>query len=271
VTARRERSAEPNRRREELRQTFETVAALYDRVRPTYPGELFDDLTAAFRPGGRILEIGPGTGQATLPLAERSFEIVAVELGVELAAFARKKLEGFPNVEIVSGNFEGWSSRRDFDAVVAFTAFHWIDPALRYAKSAALLQPGGVLAVTEVSHVRLPDDDPFWVDVQHDYDAVVPSPDNRPAPRVEEVGDLRAEIEASGLFAEVEVRRYVWQVTYSADEYIDVLRTYSPNIARDPAISNELLRRIRVRIEARDDPHLRKTYLATMNVARTTA
>jgi SAM-dependent methyltransferase len=268
MTGQREGSPEPDRRREELRQTFETVAALYDQVRPTYPDELFDDLALSIRPGGRILEIGPGTGQATLPLAKRGFEIVAVELGVELAAFARKKLEGSPNVAIVSGDFESWSSKRLFDAVVAFTAFHWIDPALRYAKSAALLQPGGVLAVTEVSHVRLPDDDPFWVNVQHDYDAVVPDPDNRPAPRVEEVGDLRSEIEATDLFAEVEVRRYVWQVTYSADEYIDVLRTYSPNIARDPAISNELLRRIRARIDARDDRRLTKSYLATTNIAR---
>jgi SAM-dependent methyltransferase len=267
---RRERSADPGRRREELRQTFETVAELYDRVRPTYPDELFDDLALSIRSGGRVLEIGPGTGQATLPLAERGFDIVAVELGTELAAFAREKLEGFPKVEIVNGDFERWSSDRRFDAVVAFTAFHWIDPAMRYTKPAALLRPGGVLAVTEVMHVRVPDDDPFWVDVQHDYDAVVPSPDNRPPPRVEDVGDLRSEIEASDLFADVDVRRYVWQVTYSPDEYIDVLRTYSPNIARDPAISNELFRRIRARIQARDHPRVAKSYLATMNIARAT-
>ena len=77
--------------------------------------------------------------------------------------------------------------------------------------------------MTEVSHVRVEGDDPFWVEVQDDYDAVVPDPDNHPAPLLADVGDLRAEIEATGLFAEVEVRRYVWQVTYSAAEYIDLL------------------------------------------------
>ena len=100
--------------------------------------------------------------------------------------------------------------------------------------------------MTEVSHVRVQNDDPFWVEVQDDYDAVVPDPDNRSAPLLADVGDLRAEIDDTGLFADVDVRRYVWQVTYSAAEYIDLLRTYSPNIARDPSTSAELLSRIRV-------------------------
>jgi SAM-dependent methyltransferase len=260
--------SDADRRREQLRQTFETVPALYDRVRPTYPAALFVDLTSAIRPGGRILEIGPGTGQATLPLAERGFEVVAVELGAALAAFARARLAAFPRVEIVNGDFERTCFDGSFDAVVAFTSFHWIDPALRYAKAASLLRPRGVLAVTEVSHVRVEGDDPFWVEMQADYDAVVPGPDNRPPPLLAEVGDLRAEIDATGLFAEVDVRRYVWQVTYGAAEYVDLLRTYSPNIARDPETSLELLRRIRARISARDDPRVTKSYLATTSIAR---
>ena len=261
-------AADPDRRRNELRRTFESVAALYDRVRPTYPDELFAELARSIPPGGRILEIGPGTGQATLPLAERGFEVVGVELGAELAAFAREKLARFPNAQVVDAEFESWRGTGSFDAVVAFTSFHWIDPALRYVKAASLLRPGGVLAVTEVSHVRVEHDDPFWVEVQADYDAVVPDPDNHPAPLLADVGDLRAEIAATGLFEDIDVRRYVWQVTYSAAEYIDLLRTYSPNIARDPGTSDELLRRIRARIDARDDPHVTKAYLATTNVAR---
>ena len=151
--------SDADRRREELRQTFETVPALYDRVRPTYPDELFVDLAMVIRPRGRVLEIGPGTGQATLSLAERGFEVVAVELGAALAAFTRAKLAAFPRAEVVNGEFERTSFGGSFDAVVAFTSFHWIDPALRYAKAASLLRREGVLAVTEVSHVRVPDDD----------------------------------------------------------------------------------------------------------------
>jgi len=52
----------------QLRETFDTVAALYDRARPRYPSALFDDLAdlAGIGSGARVLEIGPGTGQATL-------------------------------------------------------------------------------------------------------------------------------------------------------------------------------------------------------------
>jgi ubiquinone/menaquinone biosynthesis C-methylase UbiE len=57
-----------------LRASFDDVAERYDRARPGYPAELFDDLAAltGLRAGDRVLEIGPGTGQATLPLARRA-------------------------------------------------------------------------------------------------------------------------------------------------------------------------------------------------------
>src|SRR2546430_15836085 len=74
-----------------LRATFEEVPELYERARPLYPAQLFDDLVSLgeLRPGSRVVEVGPGTGQASLPLAERGFELVGVELGERLAGFAR--------------------------------------------------------------------------------------------------------------------------------------------------------------------------------------
>jgi 16S rRNA A1518/A1519 N6-dimethyltransferase RsmA/KsgA/DIM1 with predicted DNA glycosylase/AP lyase activity len=93
------------------RASFDKDAELYERARPGYPRELFDDLAdlAGLRPGARVLEIGSGTGQATLPLAERKLEITAIELGPNLAAVARRKLARFPNVAVIVGAFEDWS------------------------------------------------------------------------------------------------------------------------------------------------------------------
>src|SRR5438067_496409 len=72
----------------------------------------------------RVVEIGCGTGQATLPLAERGYAITCVELGEQLAAVAQRKLAGFPEVKVVTANFEAWQpDRAEFDAIVAFTAF----------------------------------------------------------------------------------------------------------------------------------------------------
>jgi len=257
--------------RRRRRVTFEEVPELYERARPGYPAELFDDLVelAGLRAGARVLEIGCGTGQATVPLAERGLEIVCVELGAGLAAVARRTLAGFTNVEVVHATFETWEPPAElFDAVVAFTAFHWVDPEIRCSKSARLLRLGGTLAVVETAHVLPEGGDAFWVEVQEDYDAVAPSPENRPPGRPEDIGDLREELAESGAFGELAVRRYLANVAYSAEEYVAVLNTYSGHRTMEPAARERLYERIRRRIEARPDPRITKTYLFTLNLAR---
>jgi SAM-dependent methyltransferase len=250
---------------------FEQVPELYERARPTYPEELFDDLAELTGLGedARVLEIGCGTGQATLPLARRGYSVLCVELGAALATAARRNLAPFPNVEVVHANFESWEpDRAEFDSIVAFTAFHWVDPELRYEKAARLLRKDGSLAVAGSLHVRRREGDTFWTDVQEDYDAVVPSPDNRPPPFPDEIDDLRAEIEGSGRFEYVDNRRYVWDQEYTADEYISLLDTYSGHRALDDERRTQLYERIRRRIEARPDGRVVKTYITMLNVAR---
>jgi SAM-dependent methyltransferase len=252
--------------RHRLRETFEQVPELYDLARPSYPAELFDDLQAlaGLTAGNRILELGAGTGKATVALAQRGFRVVGVELGESLATVARRNLAAYPAVEIVTVPFERWESDERFDAAVAFTAFHWIDPEVRYEKTAGLLRGGGSLAVVETKHVLPDGGDRFWEDVQADYDAVAPHPDNRPPPRPDEVPDLSEEIEASGRFRNVAVRRYLSDAPYEADEYIAVLDTYSGHRSMPDDQRHELYRRIRERIGERT---VTKTYLFTLNLA----
>jgi ubiquinone/menaquinone biosynthesis C-methylase UbiE len=54
---------------------FDEVPELYDRLRPTYPDELFADLVsiAGIHQGSSMLEVGCGTGQATRALAALGF------------------------------------------------------------------------------------------------------------------------------------------------------------------------------------------------------
>jgi SAM-dependent methyltransferase len=216
-----------------------------------------------------VLEIGCGTGQATVPLAQRGYAVVCVELGAGLAAAARRKLAPFGNVDVVHANFETWEPERGgFDAIVAFTAFHWLDPELRYEKSARLLRANGSLGLVGTLHVQRRGGDTFWAEVQEDYDTVVPSEDNRPPPLSEEVDDLGAEIEATGRFDYVGARRYVWGHDYTAEEYISLLDTYSGHRSLDDARRMRLYDLIRRRIEARPGRRVTKTYLTILNVAR---
>ena len=254
--------------RDRLRATFDEVAELYDRARPSYPAELFTDLVRLARlgDGARVLEIGCGTGKATVALAERGFELVCVELGEQLAAVARRNLARFPRVRVVNAPFETWEEG-GFDAVVAFTAWHWIEPGVAFERAARALVAGGHLAVVTTQHVLPADGDSFFVDVQADY-AAVTGADDGPPPRPEEAGDLGDDIEASRLFENRAVRRYVWDVEYTADEYLAVLETYSGHRALDERPRRELYERIGRRIEARPSRTVRKTYSATLNVAR---
>ncbi len=247
---------------------FEEVPELYDQARPSYPDDLFAGLVrlAQLRHGARILEIGCGTGKATVALAERGFEVVCVELGEQLAAVARRNLARFPRVRVVNEPFET-CEEVGFSAVAAFTAWHWIDPTLRYERAARALVVGGHLAVVSTQHVLPEDGDEFFAEVQADY-AAMTNAEDRPPPRPENVPDFGNEIEASGHFANVAVRRYVWDVEYSADEYIALLDTYSGHRALEEERRARLYERIRGRIDARAGRAVRKTYLATLNVAR---
>jgi SAM-dependent methyltransferase len=258
------------RERESLRETFESAAATYDAARPEYPRELFDDLVALARlePGARLLEVGCATGKATRQLLERGYSVVCVELGARLAEMARRNLSGMP-FEIHIAPFEQWDAPSErFDLVYAATAWHWIDPKLRYQKACALLRPGGHLAFWKAEHAFPIGFDPFFTEIQEVYDAIGEShPGEWPPSTPEEVADDRDEINASGLFGEVSVRRYVWATHYTADAYVALLNTFSGHIAMEDRKRHHLYREIRRRIASREDPRVLRHWYAILHVA----
>jgi SAM-dependent methyltransferase len=261
------------RERERLRATFESVAELYHRVRPDYPQELYDELMAAagLRAGDAALEVGCATGKATLPLARRGLAITCLELGAGLAAAARRNLAGFPRVAVINADFEGWSppsGHPGFDLVCAATSWHWIDPAARYRRARELLRPGGHLAIWAASHVFPDGGDPFFRDIQDVYDEIGESMTELSYPRPGELPDLRADIEASGLFTDVVVRHFDWQVSYDADEYTGLLDTFSGHIAMQPWQRRRLYGEIRSRLRQRADGRVRRGWGAVLSVAR---
>jgi SAM-dependent methyltransferase len=239
--------------REYLRETFGTVPELYDRARPPYPDDLFADLRSLTE-GDRLLEIGCGTGQATRALVADGFEVTCIELSADLAAVARANV---PEAEIVVGDAEVWSAA-EFDVVAAFTVFHWLAPETRFATAARL---GRSLAVVHTHHVR--NDDPFWIDSQADYDAVAPGPENRPPPLPIELEELEVD---PLLFDVTARRRYPVELEYTADGYVELLGTYSGNLALPEAQRDELFARLHARVAAQG--RVRKPFVYELTVAR---
>jgi SAM-dependent methyltransferase len=237
---------------------------------------LFDDLVniAGLRPGARVLEIGAGTGQATQPLAERKYQVTAIELGPNLAAVASQKLAGFPNVDVAVGAFESWPLPAEpFDAVIAATAFHWLDPAVRVAKVAQALRRGGVLATIATHHID-GGDTQFFIDVEDCYRrwSGFPSPsrggEGGGLPTAADIAMDSDELDRSGLFEPATLRRYEWEQPYSAQEYVDLLSTYSEHRALEETRRLELLHCVRQLIVERYGGRIRKRYLNELHIAR---
>ena len=259
--------------RERLRSTFDQAAELYDRVRPRYPPALFDDLAelTGVGPDSRVLEIGPGTGQATIPLAERGCRIVAVELGPQLAAVARRKLARFPAVEVVTAVFESWPLPSEpFDLVLAATAFHWIDPAVRVAKAADALRPGGWLATIATHHVA-GGDESFFTEAQDCYTRWDPAtpPEGATLPAASSIPSSSDELDRSHRFGSAEFRRYEWDRSYTTAGYRELLLTYSGHRDLGPAAQTGLLDCITRLIDTRHGGRITKRYLTELRAAPT--
>jgi SAM-dependent methyltransferase len=259
--------------RQRLAATFDRAGELYQRARPEYPEALYDHLlqVTQLSPGARMVEVGCATGKATLPLARRGFRITCIEPGEALAAAARANLSGF-EVDVVQARFEDWvPAGEPFAVVFAATAWHWVDPAVRYRKAAEALGPRGFLALWGARHVFPYDGDPFFEDLQEVYDEIGESHSTGATlPRPQELGDDRDEIEASGFFEVVDIRQFDWETVYDADGYIDLLNTFSGHIAMQDWQRDRLHGEIRRRLAARPDGRLRRHWGGVLEIARRT-
>jgi SAM-dependent methyltransferase len=230
---------------------------------------MFADLAAVFGPAVRVLEIGCGTGQATRPLAELGYQVVAVELGPALATLARRNLAGLPAVEVVAAAFEDWPlPEAPFDAVFAATAFHWVDPAVRVSKSARALRPGGILATVATHHVAGGSAE-FFVEAQECYERFDPA--TPPGLRLQPADDITADdqdLVESRWFAPATFRRYEWELAYSTEQYIDLLLSYSGHRAMPDTKRRLLLDCIARLIDHRHHGRVVKRYLSELRLAQ---
>lgn len=219
----------------ELRRTFDASAATYHDARPSYPGELFDDLGALLPPHPDVLEVGPGTGQATEPMLDRGANIWAVELGPALANALTERLADAVEtgaLEVGIGDFEQLEPALPrFDAVVSATAYHWISAAEQLARPPRWLRPGGRLAVIDTNQVASGLDRGFFeasssIYLRHGQRGatVLPTPEDV-------VPAIHDRMVAAPSCHDVTLHRYRADQRYDAAGYRRLLNTYSGMLA----------------------------------------
>lgn len=223
----------PERRRSseaethQLRQaaeSFGTDAERYDRARPRYPDALVNRIATR---GARVLDVGCGTGIVARQLQAAGCEVLGVEPDVRMADVARRL-----GIEVDAATFEAWDpGGREFDAVVAGQAWHWVDPVAGAAKTAQVLRPGGRLAAFWNIFQLPPELAGAFAAV---YRRVLPnSPFNLDALTKQPLDGYRALLDkavdgmrAAGAFSEPEEWRYDWEWSYTRDAWLDQVPTH---------------------------------------------
>jgi SAM-dependent methyltransferase len=122
--------------------TFDRVADDYARERPAYPDELVERACAGAE---HVLEVGCGTGQLTAAIAARGIAVHAIDPAPNMLRLAAR----IAGATFEQTRFEDFRSDTAYDAVLSASAFHWVDPAVGWDRAAAVLEPGGRLALMQ--------------------------------------------------------------------------------------------------------------------------
>ena len=256
---------------------FDEVPDLYDRVRPTYPDELFTDLVSITGMDERsaVLEVGCGTGQATGSLAALGGPVTAVEVGAGMAALARDRLAGRPNVEIETSSFEAWADHgRRFDVLVAASSWHWIDPSVGWRRAHDVLRPAGWMALLGNVVVRRPGEPEVYAETADLHERFSPGNPGWGHPPLED--EVRATDEGwgppndppDGLFGPTIVRWYPTVQWFDGEGFAALLDSTSLYRKLDPDVREPLLAAIAERIRTHMGDRAPRHYLSMLRTGQ---
>lgn len=217
---------------------YKGIAEIYDEIRPSYPEKLIEDIISKtdLSLNNSILEIGAGTGKATVQFAKKGFAINAIELGEDMAAILKKKCTTYQKVSVDIASFEQWQgdNNEKFDMIYSAQAFHWLDKNIKYKKCHELLKDNGFLVLfwytsnnDELSEtMRIGENiDSIVKKYVSSYSINSEKPQRKEHDGVSEDDERKSEIEASGLFELVEKIEYTEETKNNAKQYIKVLNS----------------------------------------------
>jgi trans-aconitate methyltransferase len=212
--------------------SFGAVARDYDRARPSYVSELIDDVVALL-PGRDVVEVGAGTGKATVLFADRGLAMTCIEPDPQMAAVLAENTRQLPNVSLTVSSFEEFQPPGLYDGLLAAQSWHWTSPEHRWAKAASMLREGGLIALfwnREQSHAT-----PLLLAVADVYRRHGLHDSNQQNPDLTPPAWPRDEMEKQPTFADVEVRTYESRHSYSTAAWLAYATSTSNLLILEPA------------------------------------
>ena len=259
--------SEPHQDRQ-IAESFGSDAERYDRARPSYPGALVERVVAA-SPGPDVLDVGCGTGIAARLFQAAGCRVLGVDPDERMAGLARQS-----GVEVDVATFEAWDpAGRDFDAVIAAQAWHWVDPVAGAAKAALVLRSGGRLATFWNAFQTPPDLGEAFVEVYRRVEPGLPfNPWTRPAldAYLMMCGKAADGIRQSRAFGEPEQWNFGWDHSYTRDQWLEQVPTFGGHGQIPPAKLRELLAGIGAAIDAKGGSFTAHYITVVATAARTT-
>lgn len=211
----------------EFRKVFDTIPEQFDKYRPRYCAELFADLIAyaEITPEKDVLELGPGTGQATDPILNTGCNYHAIELGPHLCEMMKRKYSHYPNFSIVNDDFIPHDfGCQKFDMIYSAATIQWIPEDIAFSKTFDLLKPGGTLAMmlTKADY-RTPNEELFHK-IQQVYTAYF-----KPETEYQHGSFCYTNALHYG-YVDFEKREYYGKRELNADEYVALCGTHCDHI-----------------------------------------
>lgn len=212
---------------------FNEVASAYDKMRPTYVQALFEDVIRFSNLDGnkKALEVGIGTGQATLPFLQTGCHVTAIEIGEELARFSQDKFSKFQNFNGINKDFESVElDENAYDLFYCASAFHWIPKEIGYTKALRILKNGGAFALFFNRPFPVSETDPTHMAIQKVYEKYTTTPMKSHHFIEEDCAEIINAIQQYG-FIDAHYILYHNTRTFDAKNYVALLNTYSPHRA----------------------------------------
>lgn len=245
----------------EFRKIFDTIPEQFDRYRPRYSAELFEDLIADTRtgPGKCVLEIGPGTGQATDPILNTGCDYHAIELGEHLYEKMKSKYGQYPNFSIVNDDFITHDfNGQKFDMIYSAAAIQWIPEEIAFSKTYDLLKPGGTLAMMlTLADYRTPNEE-LYQNIQKVYDEYF-----RPEKQYKDMHRPFDYCRAVNYgYTGFEKREFYGRRVFNADEYVAFCGTHSDHLIIPEPYKSRFFEGLRTAVrEAGDQIVFHDTYV----------